>query len=79
MRVGSRYSKWPERITSLSPSVESDSSLITFATPVQPVSTYHCILPPDLITFYESDSNEEMVTAPASAEEQIAKLKYLMT
>jgi len=50
MRVGSARPKSPERISSIPPSADSDSSLMTYATPVQPVSAYHCILPPELIT-----------------------------
>jgi len=50
MRVGSARPKSPERISSIPPGAESDSSLMTYATPVQPVSAYHCILPPELIT-----------------------------
>ena len=69
MRVGSGKPKSPERISSLLPGAESDSLLITYATLVQPVSAYHCILPPELITIKKLDSDEEMVTAPASAEE----------
>jgi len=50
MRVGSGKPKSPERISSFPPGVESDPSLMMYATPVQPVSAYHCILPPELIT-----------------------------
>jgi len=50
MRVGSGKPKSPERISCLLPGAESDSSQITYATPVQPASAYHCILPPKLIT-----------------------------
>jgi len=50
MRVGSGKPKSPECISSLLPGAEYDSSQITYATPVQPGSTYHCILPPKLIT-----------------------------
>jgi len=49
-RVGSGKPKSPERISSFPPGVESDSSLMTYATRIQPVSTYHCILTPQLIT-----------------------------
>jgi len=69
MRVGSGKPKSPARISSFPPGAESNSSLMTYAMPVQPVSAYHCILPPELITILKSDSDEEMVTAPASAEE----------
>jgi len=50
MRVGSGKPKSPERISSFPPGAESNLSLMTYATPVQPVSAYHCILPPELIT-----------------------------
>jgi len=50
MRVGSGKLKSPERISSLPPVPQSDFSLVTYAMPVQPVSAYHCILPPELIT-----------------------------
>jgi len=50
MRVGSGKPKSPECISSLPPGAESNLSLIMYATPVQPVSAYHCILPPELIT-----------------------------
>jgi len=48
--VGSGKPMLPERISSLPPSAECDWSLITYAMPVQPVSAYHCIFPPELIT-----------------------------
>jgi len=38
MRVSSGKPRSPERVTSLPPGAMSDSSLITYATPVQPVS-----------------------------------------
>ena len=69
LRVGAGKPKSPECISSFPPGEESDSSLMTHATPVQPVSAYNCILPPELITIQKSDSDEEMATAPASAEE----------
>jgi len=69
MRVGSGKPKSPERISSLPPGTDSNSSLIMFATPVQPVSANYCILHPELITILKSDSDDEMVTAPAPAEE----------
>ena len=50
MRVGSGKPKSPERISSFPPGAKPDSSQMTYATPVQPVSAYHCILPPELIT-----------------------------
>jgi len=50
MRVGSGKPKSPEHILSRPPGAGFDFSLDTYATPVQPVSTYHCILPPELIT-----------------------------
>jgi len=50
MRVGSGKPKSPERISSFPPGAESVSSLMTYATPVQSVGAYHCILPPKLIT-----------------------------
>jgi len=59
----------PERISPLPPGMASDLSQIKYATPVEPVRLYHCILSPKLITIWKSDSDEEMVTAPASAEE----------
>jgi len=68
-RVGSEKPKSPELISSLPSCAESDSSLMTYATPVQPVRAYHCILPPEVFTIQQSDSDEDMVTAPASAEE----------
>jgi len=69
MRVGSGKPKPRECISSHPPGTESDSSLITYGMPVQPVSAYRCVLPPELITIYKSDSDEEMVTAPASGDE----------
>jgi len=50
MRVGSGTPKSPEHTSSLPPGADSDLSQIMYATQVQPVSTYQCILPPELIT-----------------------------
>jgi len=50
MGVGSEKPKSAERIVSLTAGAEFNSSLITYVTPVEPVSSYHCILPPELIT-----------------------------
>jgi hypothetical protein len=75
--VGSRRPKSLEHIYSFPPGVESDASLMTYATPAQPVSAYHCLLPAELIAIPKSDSDQDMVTAPASVEELIAKLKFL--
>jgi len=50
MKVGSGKLKSPERISSFPPGAESDLLLMTYATPVQSASAYHCILPPELIT-----------------------------
>jgi len=69
MRVGSGKPKSQKCISSLPPGAESNSSLIKYVTPVRPVRTYHCLFPPEPITIYKSDSDKEMVIAPASAEE----------
>jgi len=69
MSVGSGKPKSPERISSFPPGAESDLSLIMYSTPIQLVSANHCILPTELITIKNSDSDEGMVTAPSSAEE----------
>jgi len=50
LREGSGKAESPERISLLPPGAESDLSLITYVTPVQPGSANHRILPPELIT-----------------------------
>jgi len=50
IRVDSGKPMSPGSISSLPPGAESDSLLMTYATPVQPVKAYHCIWPPELIT-----------------------------
>jgi len=48
--------------------VVPDSSQIEITKPVQPVSFYPCITSPKLITIWISDSDEDMLTAPAPPE-----------
>jgi hypothetical protein len=64
-------------IPCLVPATEPDSSLIQIGQPVELVSFDPCICGPRQITIYISDSDEEMVTAPASADESRRKLVFL--
>ena len=59
----------PELISSLPPGAPSELSQINYVMPLEPVTFYHCILPPELSTILISHSDEDMVTAPVSAEE----------
>ena len=49
-RQGSGKPQSPECISSLPTAAVSNSSQIKYATPVEPVRLYHCILSPELIT-----------------------------
>jgi len=81
---GSRHDMWDsgqlvsiKGIACVLPDVEAHSSPMKKVKPVEPVSFYHCILPPHLITLLKPDSDEDMVLAPALLEKQIGKLHCL--
>jgi hypothetical protein len=69
MRVGSGMPQSDTCIPGLGPTTEVDSSPMVNAKPIEPVSIYPCTTPPQLITIWISDLDQEMVTAPASVEE----------
>ena len=50
MRLGSREPQSPKRISSFPTGAASNSSQIKYATLVEPLRFYHCILPHKLIT-----------------------------
>jgi len=56
-------------IFGLAPAAKPDSSVIQECKPVELVTLYHCIERPKPITRWKSDSDEDMMTAPVSAEE----------
>ena len=64
-------------IPCLVPATEPDSSLVQIGQPVELVSFDLCICGPQQITIYISDSDEEMVTAPASPDECRRTLVFL--
>jgi hypothetical protein len=66
MRVGLAKSQADNHIVAPIPAVVPNSSQTEFAKPVQPVSLYRCILHSKLITTQISDSDKDIVTAPAS-------------
>jgi len=69
IRPGSGKPQSNKRIHSLPPCLVRNSSLITHAMSVGPISFYPCILPPQQITIQKSESDEEMETAQAVPEE----------
>jgi hypothetical protein len=68
MRLGSEKPQSYKFIPVLSPGMATDSIPIQDANPVEPVSFYFCMKHPKLIAIYKSDTDEDMVTAPASPE-----------
>jgi hypothetical protein len=63
----------------LPPDAVPNSILIQHAKPFEPVTFYPGMQHPQMITIQNSDRNEDIVTAPASPEIQIAKESILKT
>jgi len=74
MRLGSGKPQTHEHVLSLPPAPMPDWSPIPKSKHVNPVSFNPWISSPKLITIYESESDEDMVMAPASTEECLGKL-----
>jgi len=66
-----------ERILSVPPAAAPDSTMIPISKHVETVSFNPCIWHPMRITIRKSDSDEDMVTAPASIEESMGKMTFL--
>jgi len=68
MRLGSENPQSHQYIQVFSPDAATDSMPIQDAKPVEPVSFYPCMKHAKLIPIQKSDTDEDMVTAPASPE-----------
>jgi len=77
MRLGLQKPQSHDRIPSLPPAPIPDWSQIQQSKHVGPVSFNPCLLRPKLIPIYKSDSDEDIVMAPASPEEWIHKLSFV--
>jgi len=73
MGLGSEKPRADNHIVSSMPNAVPNSLQREIVTPVQPVSIYPSVMRGWLITLEKSDSDEDMVTAPASPEEQITQ------
>jgi len=68
IRLGFGKPRWDTNLADLEHAAEHDSLPIPNGKPVEPVSFYPCILPPQQITMLKLDSDEEIVTLPGSSE-----------
>jgi len=73
MRLGSKKPQSNKFIPFLSPGMAPDSIPIQDPNPVEPVSIYPSMKHPKSMAIWKSDTDEDMVTAPASPEVWIAK------
>jgi hypothetical protein len=77
MRLGSEKPQGDNHIVPPMPTAVSDSSLTEIGMSVQPGTFYPCIMRPYLIIILISDSDENIVMAPASPDVLIAQLVFL--
>lgn len=68
IRVGSWTPVSDSGIPVHSPATNSDSLSTQNVNPVEPISFYSSILPPQRITIWKSDSHDEMVAAPVTSQ-----------
>jgi len=68
MRLGPQKPQLDKYLPGLSADVVPDSTIIQDAKPVDPVGVYPCIMHPCLITISKSDTDKDVVMAPASPE-----------